>query len=130
MLKRPIREEVEYLDSYYRDCVIGGAGAFVLPVTEPGQLVTGIKTKLILEIAGLTTHAVEKAQAEVRIDCVTGKLEVLGLMRNQPPPSLRNYRDKTFAFLGAQKGRSADALSPRSKASYAYCALHNACINV
>ena len=83
MLKRPIREEVEYLDSYYRDCVIGGAGAFVLPVTAPGQLVTGIKTKLILEIAGLTTHpAVEKAQAEVRIDCVTGKPEVLGLMRN------------------------------------------------
>jgi hypothetical protein len=52
-------------------------------VTEPGQLVTAIKTKLILEIAGLTIHpALEKAQAEVRINCVTGKLEVLGLMRN------------------------------------------------
>ena len=76
MLKRPIGEEVEYLDSYYRDCVIGGVGAFVLPVTASGQLVTGIKTKLILEIAGLEgrfLRSVQRPQAERRLYYVLGK---------------------------------------------------------
>jgi hypothetical protein len=40
------------LDIYYRDCVIGGPGAFMVPVRERGQFAEAIRTKLILEIAG------------------------------------------------------------------------------
>jgi hypothetical protein len=41
------------LAAYYRDCVTGGPGSFVLPVTEPDQLAEAIRQKLVLEIAGL-----------------------------------------------------------------------------
>lgn len=40
------------LDVYYADCVIGGPGAFVLPVRAPEELRTAIRQKLLLEIAG------------------------------------------------------------------------------
>lgn len=41
------------LDVYYRECVIGGPGAFVLPVYEWADFPASIQRKLILEIAGL-----------------------------------------------------------------------------
>jgi hypothetical protein len=41
------------LDDYYADCVIGGPGAFSLPVTETSQLAETIRRKLVLEISGL-----------------------------------------------------------------------------
>jgi len=40
------------LDLYYEDCVIGGPGAFFLPVQAPEQLADAIRRKLVLEIAG------------------------------------------------------------------------------
>ncbi len=40
------------LEAYYRDCVIGGRGAFVVGVREPVELARAIRRKLILEIAG------------------------------------------------------------------------------
>ncbi len=40
------------LDDYYRDCVIGGPGAFVIPVTEGIQMARAIRRKLLREIAG------------------------------------------------------------------------------
>jgi hypothetical protein len=83
MLKRQIGEEVEHLDSYYKDCVIGGSGAFVVPVRERDEMVAAIKAKLILEIAGPATEPlIKKAQVEARTDCVTGQPEVVGWMRN------------------------------------------------
>jgi hypothetical protein len=39
------------LDSYYRDCVIGGPGAFVLPVRDASGMAEAIRQKLILDIA-------------------------------------------------------------------------------
>ena len=45
--------DIPNLDQYYSDCVIGGPGAFSLPVRERGQLATAIRRKLILEISGL-----------------------------------------------------------------------------
>lgn len=53
LLKRPnlgMMDIVE-LDTYYRDCVVGGTGAFVLPVREAEQFAEAIRTKLILEIS-------------------------------------------------------------------------------
>src|SRR3712207_661226 len=55
MLKRAASYwDVTELDLYYRDCVIGGPGAFTIPVREREQFPQAIKTKIILEIAGLT----------------------------------------------------------------------------
>jgi hypothetical protein len=41
------------LDLYYQDCVIGGPSAFVIPVTDMRDFATAIRTKLVLEIAGV-----------------------------------------------------------------------------
>ena len=42
------------LDVYYRHCVIGGPGAFVIPVLAWDQFADAVKRKLVLEIAGMT----------------------------------------------------------------------------
>ena len=39
------------LGDYYRDCVIGGAGAFTLPVYEVGEFEVAIRRKIIQEIS-------------------------------------------------------------------------------
>ncbi|HEV7318993.1 MAG TPA: DUF1194 domain-containing protein [Ensifer sp.] len=41
------------LDGYYRECVIGGEGAFLVKVTEAGQFAEAILKKLVTEISGL-----------------------------------------------------------------------------
>lgn len=55
MLKRPNTSsmDIEDLDLYYEDCVIGGPGAFVVPVRERAEFITAIKTKMVLEVAGV-----------------------------------------------------------------------------
>lgn len=40
------------LDTYYRDCVIGGPGSFVLPLLKTTDWASAIRRKLVLEIAG------------------------------------------------------------------------------
>ena len=40
------------LDVYYRHCVIGGPGSFVLPVREWAQFPAAVRQKLVLELAG------------------------------------------------------------------------------
>lgn len=42
------------LDIYYEDCVIGGPGAFSLPVRDKEDFAEGIRNKLLLEISGYT----------------------------------------------------------------------------
>ncbi|WP_029002911.1 DUF1194 domain-containing protein [Azorhizobium doebereinerae] len=55
MLKRPNASslDIEDLDQYYEDCVIGGPGAFVIPVRERAEFIRAIKTKMVLEVAGV-----------------------------------------------------------------------------
>jgi hypothetical protein len=59
MLKRPSFSmmDVGDLDVYYRDCVIGGPGAFMVPVRSVDQFPAAVRTKLVLEIAGLAPEA-------------------------------------------------------------------------
>jgi hypothetical protein len=73
MLKRPSGfGDMEHLDLYYRDCVIGGQGAFLVPVRERPQFVEAIKSKIIREIAGLEPEPlVQGAQASPSVDCAT-----------------------------------------------------------
>ena len=51
VLKAPSLLEDRELDEYYRDCVIGGAGAFMVPVRDRQQLAEAIRTKVVREIA-------------------------------------------------------------------------------
>jgi hypothetical protein len=53
MLKRSSsRFDIEKLDEYYVDCVIGGIGAFVEPVRALEQFPMAIRRKIIREVAG------------------------------------------------------------------------------
>src|SRR5712672_1516166 len=54
MLKRPntFTMDIENLDVYYEDCVIGGPGAFIIPIQNREQFKEATRTKLVLEIAG------------------------------------------------------------------------------
>src|SRR5499427_8756517 len=59
MLKRPNPNtlDIEELDVYYEDCVIGGPGSFVIPIRERDKFKEATRQKLILEVAGLTPAA-------------------------------------------------------------------------
>jgi hypothetical protein len=71
MLKRPRSIwDTEHLDLYYRDCVIGGPGAFMVPVRERHQFAEAIRTKLIREIAGVSSEPlVQRVQGEPQVNC-------------------------------------------------------------
>src|SRR5437016_5439656 len=77
MLKRPntFTMDIDNLDIYYEDCVIGGPGAFVIAIQERAQFKEAIRTKLVLEIAGRTPeHRIVPAQARTpRISCTIGE---------------------------------------------------------
>jgi hypothetical protein len=77
MLKRPnsFTMDIDNLDVYYEDCVIGGPGAFVIPIREREQFKEATRTKLVLEIAD---HALERRILPVethapRISCSIGE---------------------------------------------------------
>ncbi|MCG8606429.1 DUF1194 domain-containing protein, partial [bacterium] len=48
---------LEDLDEYYRNCVIGGPGSFVLPVLDWDQFPAAVRHKLVLELAQSHTPA-------------------------------------------------------------------------
>jgi hypothetical protein len=85
MLKRPnsFTMDIENLDIYYEDCVIGGPGAFVIPIKERDQFKEATRTKLVLEVAGrapAVRHAEQAASMIVpaqargsRISCTIGE---------------------------------------------------------
>ena len=77
MLKRPntFPMDIDNLDIYYEDCVIGGPGAFVIAIQERAQFKEAIRTKLVLEIAARTPeHRIVPAQARrPRISCTVGE---------------------------------------------------------
>jgi hypothetical protein len=77
MLKKPnlMTMDIEDLDIYYEDCVIGGPGAFVIPIKERVKFTEAIRTKLVQEVAGLTPapRAVPVAATAPRISCTIGE---------------------------------------------------------
>ena len=48
----PSRWGIDDLDVYYENCVIGGPGAFVVPVTDWADFPLAVRRKLILELVG------------------------------------------------------------------------------
>ena len=56
MVKEPSYStmDIDNLDVYYEDCVIGGPGSFVVTIKERDKFKEAIRTKLLLEVAGRT----------------------------------------------------------------------------
>ncbi|TPL90804.1 DUF1194 domain-containing protein [Mesorhizobium sp. B2-3-13] len=87
--------DVNDLDRYYSDCVIGGAGAFMIPVNDWTQFPEAIRRKLVLELAGPASPywvaeeadypPVELAQDKPAADCQVG--EKMWRNRNWMPDS-------------------------------------------
>jgi hypothetical protein len=48
------RWHLDNLDVYYRSCVIGGPGSFVIPVTDWADFAAAVRRKLVLELVGAT----------------------------------------------------------------------------
>jgi hypothetical protein len=82
MLKTPLASMIDLpeLDVYYEDCVIGGPGAFLVPVRERHQFADAIRNKLVLEVAGITPsrhtiadQLVVPVVSPARVSCTIGE---------------------------------------------------------
>jgi hypothetical protein len=67
--------DIDDLDIYYEDCVIGGPGAFVVPIKERDKFKEATRTKLVLEVADrMPEPRVLPASASApRISCTIGE---------------------------------------------------------
>ena len=85
MLKKPGYLDIQDLDAYYRDCVIGGAGAFMVPAREKDQFQAAIRTKILLEVAGFVPEPaplLQRAQGEEKANCLVGETQWRDRMGN------------------------------------------------
>ena len=79
MVKEPSYStmDIDNLDYYYEDCVIGGPGSFVVTIKDRDKFKEAIRTKLLLEVAGRQPeHRVVPAAAqgkEPRVNCLIGE---------------------------------------------------------
>jgi hypothetical protein len=78
MLKVPTASMIDIpdLEHYYEDCVIGGPGAFVIPVRDRSQFVDAIRNKLVLEVAGITPRErplIVPVVSPPRVSCTIGE---------------------------------------------------------
>jgi Protein of unknown function (DUF1194) len=78
MLKKPNQGtmDIEHLDWYYEDCVIGGPGAFAVPIRQRTQFVEATRKKLVLEIAGRrpAPRVLPVSAVKPRISCTIGEI--------------------------------------------------------
>jgi hypothetical protein len=77
MVKEPSYStmDIDNLDLYYEDCVIGGPGAFVVTIKDREKFKEAIRTKLLLEVAGRTPErpVIPAAGRETRVNCMIGE---------------------------------------------------------
>ena len=77
MVKEPSYStmDIDNLDIYYEDCVIGGPGSFVVSIKDRDKFKEAIRTKLLLEVAGRTPEprVVPVADREPRVSCLIGE---------------------------------------------------------
>jgi hypothetical protein len=77
MVKEPSYStmDIDNLDFYYEDCVIGGPGSFVVTIKDRDKFKEAIRTKLLLEVAGRTPErpVVPVADKEPRVPCTIGE---------------------------------------------------------
>ncbi|MBR0713437.1 DUF1194 domain-containing protein [Bradyrhizobium liaoningense] len=77
MVKEPSYStmDIDNLDYYYEDCVIGGPGSFVVSIKDREKFKEAIRTKLLLEVAGRTPDrpVMRVADKEPRVNCLIGE---------------------------------------------------------
>jgi hypothetical protein len=77
MVKEPSYStmDIDNLDWYYEDCVIGGPGSFVVAIKDREKFKEAIRAKLLLEVAGRTPERriVPVADKEPRVSCLIGE---------------------------------------------------------
>ena len=77
LLRPSIRADpfgIPNLDAYYQQCVVGGPGSFMIPVTESDNFSTAIRRKLIIEISGLPARIIPAADMTSQpVDCMIGE---------------------------------------------------------
>ena len=77
MVKEPSYStmDIDNLDWYYEDCVIGGPGSFVVAIKDREKFKEAIRAKLLLEVAGRTPERriVPVAAKEPRVSCLIGE---------------------------------------------------------
>ena len=77
MIKEPSYStmDIDNLDWYYEDCVIGGPCSFVVTIKDRDQFKEAIRTKLLLEVAGRRPEhrIVPVAEKEPRVSCTIGE---------------------------------------------------------
>jgi len=77
MVKEPSYStmDIDNLDLYYEDCVIGGPGSFVVTIKDRDKFKEAIRTKLLLEVAGRTPErpVIPAAGKEPRVNCMIGE---------------------------------------------------------
>jgi hypothetical protein len=77
MVKEPSYStmDIDNLDWYYEDCVIGGPGSFVVAIKDRDKFKEAIRAKLLLEVAGRTPArpVIPVAETEPRVSCLIGE---------------------------------------------------------
>ena len=66
---------IEDLDLYYEACVIGGPGAFVIPVTDWKEFPMAVRRKIVLELVGPpeVLMPARSGATEEGYDCLIGE---------------------------------------------------------
>jgi len=77
MVKEPSYStmDIDNLDFYYEDCVIGGPGSFVVSIKDRDKFKEAIRTKLLMEVAGRTPERriVPVSDKQPRVSCLIGE---------------------------------------------------------
>jgi hypothetical protein len=77
MVKEPSYStmDIDNLDFYYEDCVIGGPGSFVVSIKDREKFKEAIRSKLLLEVASRppARPVVPVAAKEPRVSCLIGE---------------------------------------------------------
>ncbi|MCB8821398.1 DUF1194 domain-containing protein [Microvirga rosea] len=74
MVKNPEATwDMDILDIYYRDCVIGGIGAFMQPVRDINEFATLIELKILREVSGIDAQLPLVIPTGLGVDCRTGE---------------------------------------------------------
>ena len=90
--------DIDHLDRYYKQCVIGGPASFIAPVFDLKQLAATVRKKLVLEIAGADIAPPGTAPIEFA-DAAPGA----GVVRAQ----LKLPTEKQDCFAGEKRVRGA-----------------------
>jgi hypothetical protein len=71
----PSQMDIDDLDLYYEDCVIGGSGSFMVTIRSRDGFKEAIRIKLVLEVAGGVPRdrIVSVTEREPRVSCLIGE---------------------------------------------------------